>query len=145
MRLGRNAVGKHSLPSFVYRCSCESSASSLTVGRRKRSSCRVVRFDVGAGDGTAVAVVENARTRPIPRILLQTLMVWDFCIFVLHIGNGYSVASRPVGMIPNDEFPHTWYLVDCLASGEQRSDSLRRWRIAVTTDGVWKPMRPVPT
>ena len=29
-------------------------------------------------------------------------------------------------MIPNDEFPHTWYLVDCLALASQRSDSLRR-------------------
>ncbi len=31
-------------------------------------------------------------------------------------------------MIPNDEFPHTWYLVDCLALASQRSDSLRRCR-----------------
>ncbi len=51
-------------------------------------------------------------------------MVWDFCNLRAAHRTRYSVASRPVGMIPNDEFPHTWYLVDCLALASQRSD----WR-----------------
>jgi len=39
-------------PSFVQRSSRESSASSLRWSRKR--SCRFVRFDIGAGDGTAL-------------------------------------------------------------------------------------------
>ena len=50
---GRNAVrASTASPSFVQRSSRESSASSLTCSRKR--SCGFVRFDVGAGDGTAL-------------------------------------------------------------------------------------------
>src|SRR5205809_1391817 len=51
-----------------------------------------------------------------------------FVIFVPHIGHGTLFLPDLSRHIPNDEFPHTWFFVGCLALANQRSDRLCRYR-----------------